>query len=459
VLLEARYRDFDDYESPEGTVPGSGFRDGGVRGQLHHEAGPGRLRFGWQGDFGRDLGRPSAEWDTDRTVYPEECSLRMTMGYDGDAVGDLQRWWLDGFLGSSRLITLRTSGMASAEERRQADISSRDWGLRASGAGAVGGVALRGGTDLYGRFGLDALETVTPAGGEPDAMVAIEDASSSDLGAWITAEGRVLAPLLLSAGLRYDRVASRNTGGHFGDRRTGANALSGTVSLVGGPVAGLTVAGQVSRGFRAPTLSQLYYRGVTGRGFVTGNPDLQPERSLQYDVAVRRPGRVRLSLYLYRYEIRDLIERYRDGGNFFFRNRGQALLRGAELEAQAGLGGGFSAELGLTAAEGHAVDDGAPLSDVPAEGLTLTLNRRLGHRGQLWARFLARARRGDPGPVERVVPGYAVLDLGGAWRFGDGVEARLLAGNLLDETYLGSPDELAVPAPGRHLVVTLSARF
>jgi outer membrane receptor protein involved in Fe transport len=96
---------------------------------------------------------------------------------------------------------------------------------------------------------------------------------------------------------------------------------------------------------------------------------------------------------------------------------------------------------------------------VPAEGLTLTVNRGFGETGGLWGRARLRARRDDPGPVERVVPGYAVLDVGGVWRVGDHVEARLLVGNLLDEEYLGSPDELAVPAPGRHLVVTLSARF
>jgi outer membrane receptor protein involved in Fe transport len=459
VLLEGRYRDFDDYESPAGRVPGSGFRDGGFRVQAHHEAGPGRLHVGGQADFGRDLGKPSAEWDLARTVYPEERSLRMTLGYHGDPVGDLQRWWIDGFLGASRLVTVRTSGVESAEETRQSDIRARDWGVRATGAGAVGSVALRGGADLYGRFGLEALEAVTAGPGEEEGVVAIEDASSHDIGAWITAEGRVLAPLLLSGGLRYDRVASQNTGGYFGDRSTGEGATSGTVSLVAGPVLGLTVSGQVSRGFRTPTLSDRYYRGVTGRGFVTGNPDLQPERSLQYDVAIRRPGRVRLSLYLYRYEIRNLIERYRDGGDFFFRNRGRARLKGVELEAQADLVRGLSAELGLQAAEGRALDDGAPLSDVPAEGLTFTLSRSFGDAGGIWARVLVRARRDDPGPVERVVRGYAVLDLGGVWRVSEGVEARLLAGNLLDETYLGSPDELAVPAPGRHLVVTVSARF
>ena len=464
VLVQGRYRDFDDYESPAGVVPGSGSRDGGFRVQGHHEAGPGRLRVGWQSDFGRDIGKPSSEWDLARTTYPVENSHRLNLGYDGDPAGALRRWWIDGFAGSSRLVTVREQGGETLDELRESDVGANDYGLRATGAGAVRGVALRGGVDLNGRVGLEALETVDRGDAEGvaathETSVSIEDASRHDLGAWLTVEGRALRWLLLSGGLRYDHVTTRNSGGYFGARQTRDSSASGALSVGVGPTLGFTLTGQVSRGFRDPTLSERYYRGVTGRGFVTGNPDLEPEQSLQYDVALRRPGRVRTALFLYRYEISNLVERYREGSDFFFRNQGRALLRGIEIEVQADLGSRFTAGLGLQAAEGRATDDGAPLGDVPAEGLTLTVHRGFGSGGAVWARALVRARRDDPGPVEQVVPGYAILDVGGVWRVTKGVEARLLAGNLLNEEYLGSPDELAVPAPGRHVVLTVSASF
>ena len=456
-LVQARHRDADEYRSPAGTIPGSGGRDSGVRAHAHHELGAGRLGVGWQSDFGRDIGKPSAEWDLARTVYPLEDSHRLTASYEGDPAGGLARWNVDGFLGSSRLVTERLSG-TPAESLRRSDVSARDYGLRATGAGAVGAVALRGGLDVNGRVGLEALDAVRRDDGE-DETVAIEDASRHGLGAWATVEGRPHPRWLVSGGLRFDHVATRNTGGYFGDRGTDEGAFSGAFALAGGPFAGLTVTGQVSRGFRDPSLSERYYRGVTGRGFVTGNPDLAPERSLQWDVAVRRPGRVRLAVYLYRYEIRDLVERYRDGTDFFFRNRGRALLRGVELEAQTNLGARLSLELGLQAAEGRALDDDAPLSDIPPEGLTLTLRRRFGSAGAAWVRALVRARHDDPGPVEREVPGYGLLDLGGVWRPVPAVEARVVVGNIFDREYLGSADELAVPGPGRHVILTLSGRF
>jgi outer membrane receptor protein involved in Fe transport len=457
-LVQARHRDVENYRSPSGTIAGSGGRDSGVRVHGHQEVGPGRLGVGWQSDWGRDIGKPSAEWDLAHTVYPVEDSHRLVATYEGDPAGAMARWSVDGFLGSSRLVTDRVSLSGPETSGRRSDVRAHDYGLRASGAGAVGGVALRGGVDLNGRVDLEALDSAEADGGVVE-LVAIADASRHDAGAWATLEGRPLSTLLVSAGLRFDHVTTRNVAGYYGDRATRHDVVSGAVALAAGPVAGMTITGQVSRGFRDPTLSERYYRGVTGRGFVTGNPDLDPERSLQYDLALRRPGRVRFGLYLYRYEIRDLVERYREGGDFFFRNRGQALLRGIELEAQAALGSDLSLELGLQAAEGRALDDDAPLSNIPAEGLTLTVRRRLGSRGAAWARVLLRDRHDQPGPVEREVPAYGVLDLGGVWRVTTFLEARVVVGNLLDKEYLGSPDELAVSAPGRSLLLTVSGAF
>ena len=96
---------------------------------------------------------------------------------------------------------------------------------------------------------------------------------------------------------------------------------------------------QIARGFRDPMLSDRYYRGPTGRGFITGNPELEPETSLQFDAALRYVApHFRAAAFYYHYGIDDLIERYStDTDFFFFRNRGRARVRGFEVEAQATL--------------------------------------------------------------------------------------------------------------------------
>ena len=106
-----------------------------------------------------------------------------------------------------------------------------------------------------------------------------------------------------------------------------------------GPFRGISVTAQLSRGFRDPVLSDRYYRGPSGRGFLTGNPDLEPETSLQFDLGVRcTSSRVRTAVYFYQYRISNLIERFEAETDFFlFRNRSRARVRGIEVEAQANL--------------------------------------------------------------------------------------------------------------------------
>ena len=111
-------------------------------------------------------------------------------------------------------------------------------------------------------------------------------------------------------------------------------------ALTVGPFDGFSFTGQVSRGFRDPTLSDRFYRGPSGRGFITGNPDLEPETSLQIDLGARyATERLRANVYVYQYRITDLVERFTTATDFFFfRNRGKAQYRGVEVEAQADLG-------------------------------------------------------------------------------------------------------------------------
>ena len=112
----------------------------------------------------------------------------------------------------------------------------------------------------------------------------------------------------VAGGVRADRVTTRNAGGYFGDRTTSNSAFSGFGSATAGPFHGFSVTGQVARGFRDPTLSDRYFRGPSGRGFITGNPDLRPETSLQFDLAARYTrSRAQLAFYAYHYRIDDLV--------------------------------------------------------------------------------------------------------------------------------------------------------
>jgi outer membrane receptor protein involved in Fe transport len=475
ILAAGRARDFGDFDSPGGEVPDSAASDSGFLVRFNQEAGPGRLAIGWESDFGRDIGKPSALSNSVRAFYHEENSHRMTFVYDLDPLTGPTGLSIEGSWSRYGLITERqtlptaTTGLLVG----RSDIEADDHGLRGIARRPAGRGRVEFGIDLNGRADLSAddarieydtggalvTSTVTPS---------IVDADRFDAGLFAGGEWPVGGALNVAVGLRGDRVSTDNQGGLAGDHSTDEGDWSGYAALTVGGAHGWSGTIQAARGFHDPTLSDRYFVGTSGRGFVTGNPDLEPETSLQFDLAARYAGdRARLAFYAYQYEIENLIERYEGPDDmdpatppqFYFRNRGMGRLRGLEFEARGTLPGGLTIEFVAQAARGEALDDDAPLADVPPEGAILTLRQAIAGKGDLWFRAAGYLRDEDPGPTETTTPGCAVFDLGGGWRFNDHVEARLVLRNILDHAYPGSPDSQAAPAPGRSAALTALFTF
>lgn len=285
--------------------------------------------------------------------------------------------------------------------------------------------------------------------------MSVEDARRDDLGAFATVVG-ALGRVSVSAGARVDRVVAENRGGYFGDDRVGHTAWSGFAAGSVPLADGLELSLQAARGFRDALLSDRYYRGVSGRGFVTGNPELDPETSRQLDAALRyRAGMWHLALFGYGYRIADLIERYKQGEDYYFRNRGEAEFAGVEIEGGCELGRGVALQLALSRQRGVVREDGSWLDDIPPAAAIVTLRRDSSARWSWYARVGAYARDDRPGPTEREVPGYTVVDGGVGLRVSRALELQLVGRNLLDHAYYGSADALTVLAPGRALELSL----
>jgi outer membrane receptor protein involved in Fe transport len=290
--------------------------------------------------------------------------------------------------------------------------------------------------------------------------VSIDNARRTDTGFFGQIEAPIGTSLAAAAGLRGDWVGTTNEGGYFGDRSTSNGSASGFVSLTGTLAPGLSLTGQVSRGFRDPTLSDRYYRGPTGRGFVTGNPDLESETSLQFDGGVRfTASGYRLAFYAFEYRINDLVERYQtDPDYYYFRNRGHARIRGMELEFQSDLPRGFSLELTGQLQRGVALDDDEALDDISTDTIAAQLRKEFG-RGFTQARVAVYATDTRPGPSEQVVGAHTLVDVMAGYRLNANLDLRAVARNLLDQAYLLSPDTRAVLAPGTSVLASVVVGF
>jgi len=265
----------------------------------------------------------------------------------------------------------------------------------------------------------------------------------------------------LSGGARFDRVTTTNTGGYFGDRSTANSAGSGFGAITLGPFEGVSVTAQVSRGFRDPLLSDRYFRGPTGRGFITGNPDLDPETTLQLDLGTRYTfNQTQVGVFFYQYRIEDLIERYQTETDFFFfRNRGRARIRGFEVELSSQLGNGYSVQLAANIARGVVIDDDTNLDDISPDSFSVTGRKEFSRGIYSQARLAFYAEDNRPGPSEIVAPGATLLDVSGGWRVRPALEIRGIIRNALNDEYYASPDPRWVLAPGRSASLTAVLEF
>jgi outer membrane receptor protein involved in Fe transport len=468
MLVSIRARAFGDYHAPTGIVPNSGWRDGGIGARWDHDGGGRTWSMAWQTGLAREIGRPRSDTTTIVAATPYEDAHRLTAQYASESAGWFQNLRISGLFGWSRDRTEQDRQPSSRQPRNltQADVSSREAQIRANAERMFGRVRIQAGADLQGRYGLHAEDTTFAydlAGhiASVQATESIGSAFRTNVGAFVQADAQVSARLRLSGGARGDSVRNVNERGYFGDRTVDSGAMAGLVAASVTLTPRTTVTAQIARGFRDPTLTDRFYRGPVGRGFIEGNPDLRSETSRQIDLTVRMDlDVVRLSSAYYDYRIANLVERYlADTSSFFFRNGGAAHLQGAEVEAQIRLPRQVVMDVSGELSRGRDAESGSPLDDISPKAVNVVFRHSAGGRFDSYLRLGAVARHDAAGPTEVPTPGFVPIDVGGEWHWSPRVHVRGLLRNLLDRRAYSNAGPRWVYAPGVNGSLTIAVEF
>ncbi|UCF67290.1 MAG: TonB-dependent receptor [Acidobacteriota bacterium] len=420
-------------------------------------AGRTLMRLGLRTDRLADAERLGPAEDGRLTVVPEETLHRLTWHLDipGRREGEIIAWAAD----AERAVTQRRVGDDQAVSALTAITRQRDLGARGLWRGQQESFDWLAGAELRSRFDVETKISATGLLGEAATLLderPLFDASERAIALFGQLNRRLSERVAVSAGLRLEPLKSEASSAESTQvRRTTATA--GTLALDTSFGRGGHLVAQLARGFREPTLSQRFYRGITGRGLLIDNRELQREVSRHVDVAWRLVRKNRfVEIALFDTRIEDVIVRNFDQPGsgplgldvYRFANAGRATVRGLELTA--GLTSTRSGQWQLTL---HRLrgEDGfdRSLADIPADGLDVLWS---GHdqRGRwLRAELRARARDEHPGPGERVTPGYVTADVAVGLPLGRGVTLRIGVTNLLDQPLLASARDDAPIAPGR----------
>ncbi|UVE17286.1 TonB-dependent receptor [Pseudomonas sp. LS44] len=189
-----------------------------------------------------------------------------------------------------------------------------------------------------------------------------------------------------------------------------------------------------SEGFRAPTFNDLYYPDFCFDGFCfpSANPDLQPEKSKNYEIQWRNrysdSGSLELSLY--RIDLDDAIVLDQD---FIPQNIQTARINGFEAALQQELFG-WQGNLALGLIDPRDRDSGHTLARRAKRTLSLDLDRSFG-LFSLGAGWRAVSGRYDDADNNEELAGYGVLGLRGSWQATPEVALDVKLDNLFDQDY------------------------
>lgn len=386
--------------------------------------------------IGDDIGKPNRRYPGRVTTYPDERHLVTRIAIRRPGVWHLDLYGHPNSLDSENL---------KADERSLVENRSFDFGLNLQRELALpAAFAARVGFDYFGRRGVEATETVEDLGsGATESFTTLD--GREDEAAVYGSVRRNFGPLAAEVGARFTYIDQTNTGSDSVDD-TSATGFVGLTLPVG---SGFELVANIGSGFRFPGLSERYYSGSTGRGEVIANAGLDPERSLTTDLGVRYfGGRLYLAAYAYRNTIDDYIERIDiEPGVRTYVNLTAGTIDGVELEGFVDATERLRFEWSGMISDGEA-DDGSPLAEVPSNRFTLG-GRYAGGPWRAALRWQHRFEKDDPGPGEEATDAADIVSASVARIMSNGLEIVVFGNNLLDETYLPTADDLAVPAPGR----------
>ena len=309
-------------------------------------------------------------------------------------------------------------------------------------------------------------------------------------------EEKGFGDLLLQAGLRYDHHEIEGDASKTATpSQSVIDAEKQSYDVVIGSLGGiyslterLSVAANVGRGFRAPTLFELYASGVHGgvAAFQQGDPDLEEETSLNTDLSLRwASDTLRANATVYRNAIDNYVFLRDTGDTFnglpvFANDQTDAELIGAELSIEKDVNGWMTLSAAASTVDGERRDNGDELPLLPADNVRLGADFTpaseawLRHpRASVTLRYYASkdAAPGEPFAQFDDAPfgsastdSYYLIDLGAGFSpriAGQTLHLDLAVNNLLDEDYRGFLDTYKGYAlsPGRDIRLTARVPF
>jgi outer membrane receptor protein involved in Fe transport len=457
--LSIQYADAGEYRAPGGTkVLQSQYTQGSLLAKIAHRTEKRDVDISFLGARGTDIGKPNTTAATKPTFYPRENQNLLQLHWKEKNVGKDGEILFHAFVNPNFLETLTDTfaGFLTLESFAKTD--STEFGAQLSYAKKIAtSFKLESGVDYFGRGTADAYNSYTSFDEFGAVTGVVEEfpyvnGSRGDLGFFLSADYSGIRRLDILGGVRYDFLRMKALPlGEGSPIETKKDQATGFLAISYKLANNVTAFVNLSRAYRLASINELFYTGISGRGSIVGNPDLRPESSLNLDGGLKFLGRrFFVGLYAFRYQIEDMIERYRlDPSTYTYGNVEKGRLQGFEFEAEAFLLPGWKLFGNIAAIRGRSLETGVPLNDIPP--FQIYTGTRV-WKGKLSAELNAtfRLAKASPGPAEIAVASSELVNLRASYLW-HGLNLYVTLGNVFNAAYIARADSEAMVEPGRNL--------
>jgi outer membrane receptor protein involved in Fe transport len=457
----------ENYRSTEEEILMSQFTQGSLFGKISHNTKKREIHISFLGARGKDIGKPNQDSLTKPTWYPMESQnfvqlqwLEKDVGGQGDI--NFQAWLNPNFLETQkeRIKEYKTSESYSKTE-------SLDYGFHLSYGKKIGNhFRLKGGADWFGRTRSNAINKNTDFDASGRITNIYEESPYSngkrrDCGIFISADYEGIKSLDLVTGIRADFIYLEALPGSYSAKEKSSYTaftgfFGGTIKIAPSVVFFTNLA----RAYRAPSLNELFYTGITGRGFIIAQPGLKPEMSFNLDIGFKViQNRFFIGAYAFYYLIDDMIERYLvKEAIYTYGNINRGEIRGYELELEYYPVPGWRIFGNFFAFKGKTLNSMDYLNDIPPHRLFLGTKFWIG-RLSVEVNATFQGEKANPGPSEVAIPGYETFGLKASYFIASAVQFYVVLSNVTNKLYIARPDPTAVEEPGRNFLIGLNFSF
>jgi outer membrane receptor protein involved in Fe transport len=469
-LLSFQGNDARNYSSPSGEILQSQFTQASLFAKISYKKEKREIHLSFLGSRGYDIGKANQDSLTKPTWYPKESQNLLQVHWHEKGLGKDGELTLQAYFNPNFLETIKENKEDSlTTEESYSKTQSLDYGFHLSYGKKIGKyMRLKGGTDFYARSSVKAYNVDKSFDLEGNITRVLEEwpfaeGTRKDIGFFLSLDYSGVKNIDLVSGIRWDSLQMEALpGGASPSEEKNYHTWTGFLGCSAKLSKQIVIFGNLSRAYRAASLNEMFYTGITGRGFIIANPDLSPEKSFNLDAGLKLIfKRFFAGIYSFYYEINDLIERYLidpDERIYAYGNVNKGKISGYELEIEYYPFPGWKIFGNYFSFSGQSRTTQDALNDIPPSRLFMGT--------RLWIERLSfeinttlQQEKKMPGPAEIAIPGFGVVNVKASYLYNSSFSLYLVLSNLLNKNYLARPDPDSVAEPGRNFIFGLSYSF